>query len=296
MLLILVIIYFGYKIPKIDVKAISETLKHTEIAYSYLFFAFFLLFVNYYFEIQKWQLLVQKTEHRTLSQASKDVLLGSAAGLITPFMIGDFWGRTYSFSKTNKPKVLILNAFNSFTQTWTAMVLGFISLFLFSQTEQISYFSHFHFIILGIICLLCLLLLLHTDLKKKLSSFMPKKIKDIILIEISMPVKLSILVLTLLRNLTFILQYALLFKTLGINIDFQIIFIGINLILFAKTVGFGINVIGDLGIRSFLSVQFFENYNIPSLYILCITFIIWILNVIFPAFIGACIPLFARKP
>ncbi len=149
--------------------------------------------------------------------------------------------------------------------------------------------------VFSVFCIVCLVLLLNTKIKQKLATILPANIQKLLLVKIDMKIKLLVVLFTFCRNLVFVIQYAFLFAALSITLDFQTIFIGINLVLLAKTIGFGINVLGELSIRSILSVQFFENYGVSSIHILCITFIIWLLNVILPAFIGATIPLFSKK-
>ncbi len=295
MLLILVIIFFIYKIPKIDLESIIVTFNTGNINVKYIIIAFGLVFVNYFFEIKKWQLLVKNLEQRDYLAATKDILLGSAAGLITPFMLGDFAGRTHSFSTQNTPKALILNAFNSFSQTWVAMTMGLLALIIHQNKVPLTFLKNNFLIGFGCFCFVSLILLLHTSVKKKLGSFLPERLQKILLVDISMNVKLSVIILTICRNFTYVIQYTLLFAAMSINLDFQTIFTGISLVLFAKTLGLGLNVLGEISIRSILSVQFFENYGVSSVNILSITFVIWIFNVILPAFIGATIPLLQRK-
>jgi Lysylphosphatidylglycerol synthase TM region len=294
-LLILLLSYFFLKIRNINLTEISNTISNKTINLWYLILSFLLVFVNYGFEIFKWKILTHAIENRTFKQAAKDVLLGTAAGILTPFMIGDFAGRASCFSKENIPKALVLNAFNSFTQTWAAMVYGCISLLLYLNLKQIAPQQMTYLAIFSFVCFLSLFILLNTKIKQRMSFLLPKNWQKTVLIRIEMLVKLKVVLFTLLRNLTYFLQYLLLFKALQIQVESEVIFIGVNLILLAKTFGFGINALSDLGLRNVLSLQFFENYGVSSINILCITSFIWFINVIFPALIGAIIPLFNKK-
>jgi hypothetical protein len=295
LLLILLIGYFYFKTRNLNFDEIFGSFYQTNVIYTYLGIAFLLVFINYGLEIIKWQILVKPTESRTFGQASKDVLLGTAAGVLTPFMLGDFAGRVSSFSKNNISKVLVLNAFNSFTQTWAAMAFACVSLIFMSLTHPSASLPFIYISIFALICSLSLYLLLNSKIKQKMGAILPKTWQKTLLIQIDLNIKLKVVLFTLLRNLTYFFQYLLLFKAFQIQLNSEIIFIGVNLVLFAKTFGFGLNALSDLGLRSILSLQFFENYGVASIYILCITSFIWFINVIIPAIIGAIIPIFNKK-
>jgi len=121
----LILILLCLKIRDLDVsKASLFAILHTLSGnLGYFFAAIALLFLNYFLEIKKWKLLTASIERRTFSEATEDVLRGLRGGIFTPFMIGDFLGRSLGFGKKNRTEAMAVNLFNSVCQTYTAIFL-----------------------------------------------------------------------------------------------------------------------------------------------------------------------------
>lgn len=264
--------------------------KNLAIRYLYLFFALLLVFFNYYFEIKKWQFLVNDIETRTFLKASKDVLYGLAAGILTPFMIGDYIGRGLSFKWLHAAQLVSRNLFNSLVQSWVALLLGFLGIIYFklntntfnSLILNTLIFVIFIFIILGLIYFWKNNLILAWIRNLKFwNNFQQLSIDNL-----SQTIKIKVIIYTLVRNLVYNVQYLLVFLALNIHIDFMIFIAGINIILLFKTFGGSLNTFADLSLRSLVSVTYFEQFGYPKEIILMATVIIWFINIVFPSLLG----------
>lgn len=250
--------------------------------FKYFALAVGLVIPNYFLEIWKWKLLANQIENRNFNSAKREVLRGLRLGLVTPFMLGDYVGRSISFQKQNRYSAAALNLFNSFTQSWTSLLFGGVALFLLSHstvlkhTEVVNIFSY----LLLITSLIGLVVLLGAKptFSEKFTNFKSPNL--------DFALKLKILALSLLRTGIYNFQYVLFYKAFGILLSSTVYFIGVNILLLVKTIGGGLNIIGDLTLREIVSINFFEMYGVDQRLVLIATFTVWFFNVFLPATIS----------
>lgn len=253
----------------------------------YLVFILIFLIVNYLLEAIKWQLLTKKVAKRSISVALKEVLVGLSAGILTPFMVGDFIGRTWNFK--NKKEAVILNIYNSFIQSFTAIAFGWCSLMVWKYS-LLHYPKIFDFLgfALGIAIIVGFLFLFLNDYKflKLFRIDFLKKYLDVFDL-LSQAIKFQVLGLALLRNVFFVLQYLLVFWWLGeLKVEIMVLLVGINLLLLVKTIGGGLNILGDISTRQLFGLYFFGQFSIAPEIILSTTLFVWIFNIFVPALVG----------
>lgn len=262
---------------------------------AYFLAAIALLFLNYFFEILKWNLLSSQIEARSIRDSTIEVLRGLRVGLLTPLMIGDFLGRSIDFKKENRAEAMALNMFNSACQTYTAIVFGCLAFLIWWNvaTDVLKNLLIFPSILLMVSTFLGLFFVL----KIKFSWHFLAKVKFIkpyleaskMDMKLSNVLRIKILVLSFGRTLVYNLQFWLFYISLGVDLPKVIIFIGVNLMLLVKTVGGGLNVFGDLTLREFISVHFFGIYHENGGLILIATFVVWLVNIFLPVIIGLLI-------
>lgn len=237
---------------------------------------------NYALEIYKWQLLSAQIQERTFLQAKTEVLRGLKLGILTPFMSGDYLGRSMGFNKGQRTNAALLNFFNSITQTWTALFFGSMALILWNiELWEIN--TRVAGIILLMISTfsLALLLGLKVTIWKKYQTALDLPLK----------LKWEVIYLSLLRTLTYLLQYYFVYLAFDIQVTYMDLFIGTNLLLLAKTIGGGLNAIGDLTLRQVVSIFFFAPLGISEEKIIVATFVVWLISVFLPVFYS----IFAKK-
>lgn len=275
-----------YQISKLDLTAafLKELILKLQIPY--LLLGILLVFPNYYLEILKWKILGQQLENRNFADSTVEVLRGLKLGIITPLMIGDYVGRSLDFKKENKASAVLLNLFNSFTQTWTALFFGGTALTIWWLTggENIKNFVDLPAIIISLAAILGLGLLYGM----RLSSLAKWKILKPYITDfnLSLPIKNKIVGLSILRTVIYNLQYICFYKAFAISLGPLIYFIGVNILLLIKTVGGGLNVFGDLSLRELVSINFFGLYQIDQRLVLVATFVVWFFNVFSPIIFG----------
>lgn len=243
----------------------------------------FLVLPNYYLEITKWKILGRQLEDRNFAAAAGEVLRGLKLGVVTPLMVGDYLGRSMDFRKENRFPAVLLNLYNSFTQTWTALLFGGGALFLWYFQDKAAYLFLPAIIISGA-ALLSLGFLYGIQpgilqkwdvVKKYMAAF-----------SLPLAVKNRVIGLSVLRSIIYNLQYICFYLGFGITLPPVIFFIGINLLLLVKTVGGGLNILGDLTLRELVSLHFFRLYQVDERIVLMATFAVWLFSVFMPVLIG----------
>jgi uncharacterized membrane protein YbhN (UPF0104 family) len=275
-----------YQIIKLDL-----TLSHLreifqKINIPFLLLGILLVLPNYYLEILKWKILGQQLETRSFKESTVEVLRGLKLGIVTPLMIGDYVGRSIGFKKENKGGALMLNLFNSFTQTWTSLVFGAaaLSIWWFSEDESIRAYIFFPATAIACAAIIGLALLYGI----RFSSIPKWKIIQPYIQNFDLPlsIKNKIIGLSILRTLVYNLQYICFYKAFSIILGPTIYFVGVNILLLIKTVGGGLNILGDLTLRELVSINFFGLYGIDQRLVLIATFVVWFFNVFTPVVFG----------
>jgi hypothetical protein len=97
---------------------------------------------------------------------------------------------------------------------------------------------------------------------------------------------LKVLSVSLIRYLVFTTQFVCVFLFLGINLEMNIILLGVAWIFFVKTVIPNASLIGDLMKREVSTLMFFQFYMDDVQLVLVANVIVWLVNIVFPALAG----------
>lgn len=272
-----------HQVSKLDLSPVFLTKLADHLRPAWLLAGIFLVLPNYYLEITKWKILGRQLENRNFSTAAAEVLRGLKLGVVTPLMAGDYIGRSMDFKKENRFSAILLNLYNSFTQTWTALLFGSLALSLWYFREKAVYLF-FPAVAISMVVIIGLgflygiqpaILQKREWAKKYMAAF-----------SLPLTVKNRVIGLSVLRSLIYNLQYACFYLGFGIILDPVIFFIGINLLLLVKTVGGGLNIFGDLTLRELVSLHFFKLYQVDERLVLMATFAVWFFSVFVPVLAG----------
>ena len=251
-----------------------------------------LIIPNYFFESIRWKFLTEDIQPRNLPQAFKDILLGLMGGLFTPFMIGDYIGRSLRFPIRKRKAIVVANVFGSICQTYSALFFGTLSL-IFWKYSDIGHFPKIMNYLGGSLLLSCIfgifVLFANEKLRITFSKFSAFLFINQYLIHyenISIQTRIWVLFFTLCRSLIYILQFLAIYSAFGMELSILHLFIGVNLSLLAKTVGGGLNVFGDLSLRQLVGLYFFIPFAVSAEVIIISTLFVWLINIFFPVLLG----------
>ena len=259
-----------------------------------LFLVFLTLF-NWFFEILKWQKLVQIIQNISFKDALEQSLGGLTASLVTPNRIGDYGAKVMYYTNRFKGKILLLNLVGNISQMTITTVFGVIGLTIFINFYQvdINYYRVTRFVfILLIIAILSFFGVKHRRFKVKGHSYV-----DLIdfIKSITINVKAKTLVFSLIRYLIFSFQFYFFLSVFGVAIDYLDAMVVITSMYFLASIIPSISIF-DVVIKGSVAVFLFSFLKINELTILTIITSMWLLNFVIPSVFGGYYILNFRLP
>jgi hypothetical protein len=286
-------------------------LRWQEIKTSWKQFSFWMVVVlavvNWGIESKKWQLLVEKLQPISFSNAFKSVLAGCSITLLTPNRIGEYGGRVLFIDSANRIKAISLTIVGSISQLLVTLLAGcmsvlFLRFFLHEKFIPLSVLSQFWQDLFWSISLLLLLLTGFLYWKIVWVAEWLKKIRWLkkyfhhvqVLLEFNFRQLFILFSWSTLRYLVFITQYILLLRLMHIELSFMMCFALVAvfylLMAVAPTIGF---VELPLRITALWAILQWQTTN--ELGVGAAALSIWIINLAVPAIIGSFYILRARN-
>lgn len=264
-----------------------------------LWIAFFLMFVNWGIESRKWQWQLRPLETQGFLRAFRSVLAGCSVTMLTPNRIGEYAGRILFVKEENRIRAIPLTILGSISQLAVTMLagtigLGYLRFFsgLSGEDVQFPWFLNTGILVVSALATIFLLMLYFRvhELLMLVSRirFLKSFVKYITVADaFSRKQLLRILFLSIIRYLVFILQYALVMDVMQVGLSPVLsgwmltqFFL---LMVLAPTIGFT-----ELPVRATVGVAIFGLFSDNSLGIQASVFAIWMINLVVPALIGAC--------
>jgi hypothetical protein len=232
-----------------------------------------LFLLNYLMEAIKWQNLLASWSPISIFKSYKSVLIGQAFAFFTPARSGDYVGRILLLPPGSKLKGVAQLAWSSYAQLIITISIGSIALFF-----NLPFFPWIKwFMPLGLVA--ALLVYFHPGQFKGWLNKINK-------LQIENKLKLHLLGLSFLKYLVFVLQYTWAVKMLNIPIAPIDLWIALGVLFLLLSIIPSISLT-DLVIRGQIIVVLLEPYYNNSLMLICLSTIIWAVNFLLPAIIGA---------
>ena len=261
----------------------------------YFISAVLLLFANWGIEALKWKLSVDKVYRVSFSQAFKAVLSGVSFSVSMPNRIGEYVGRVLYLPEGHRLKTIPVTLVGSFSQLLITLIMGAAGLVILKK-DLLRHFEGFtiwyQFLLYGLLVIIAVLLLLYFKVASSVQLFNRwfKSKKYLYLVEalgsFNMQLLLSILLLSFLRYLVFLLQYVLIFYLCEVRIEATLLAWLMSVVFLAMAVIPSIALL-ELGLRGEISVKLIGIYTTNTLGITMTTISIWFINLVVPAVIGS---------
>ena len=237
---------------------------------------------NRYFEILKWQNLVQSFQPLSAGQAAAQVFGALTAGIFTPNGFGEYAGKAFFFEKSKAKKIIFLNLLCNGIQMVITVVFGVIGLVYFNAAFGV-FEAKTVLLLAG--CFVVLLSLLFSVKKITLKGysidFFIRKVT-----EIPARIHRKNALLGLGRYLVFSHQYYFLFLFFGVNLPYFALMSVITSSYFLSSSLPSFQFL-DFAVKGSVSLFFCGLLGINSWIPLLITAIMWVLNVVIPVGIGS---------
>lgn len=260
----------------------------------------FFMFVQWIIEAKKWQLLLSGTISLSLFKSLKMIFMGISFSIATPNRAGEFVGRIFHLPKEARLQGTGFTFIGNFAQLIATCLAGAIGINLIDIRLLFQEYTAFHFPVFMIQMLSPFLSVFLLFIYFKAGIFFSwvadlrymKRWKDQLIQLSILPSSLLLKVLcwSLSRYGIFLLQYWLMFEAVDLSLEFIQMSISISVLLLMLSIVPTISIV-ELGLRWQLSILLFAplTSNVTAL-TMGVT-LIWLLNMILPAGIGAVLML-----
>lgn len=245
-----------------------------------------LTFFNWFFEILKWQNLVNTIEDISFVNAAKQSLAALTASLFTPNRIGDYAAKAIYFKSSKRRRIILLNLTSNMMQMTVTTVFGVIGFcfFMYTYDPEISYYKLGRFIvILSIVSTFAIFGAKQS--KFTIKGFSVQKVIDF-LKSIKKQTHQKNVLFSVIRYLIFSFQFFVLLNLFGVDVYYFNAMIVITTMYLLASIIPSVFIF-DVIIKGSVALFVFEIVGVNDLTILSIITLMWILNFVIPSLIGS---------
>ena len=190
----------------------SFLLKKNVFSIKNIFFLLILSFLNWFFEILKWQLLVNFIKKINFKNATEQSLGALTASLFTPNRIGEYGAKAIYYTSHLRKRIMLVNLMSNLLQMSVTIILGLIGLsfYILKYDPEINYYKLARFFVFVLIAILLLSFGI-TKSRLTIKGFSIEKIKVFV---VEYPKNKLVLgfVFSMIRYLIFSFQFFVIFK------------------------------------------------------------------------------------
>ena len=259
-------------------------------AYLILSLLFFLTFLNRFLEIVKWKNLVSVLHPISMGRSAKEVLAAVTVALFTPNGIGEYAAKAMYYKKTEAAEIVFLNLICNGIQLILAVVAGLAGLFYFNYNFP-AVSNGLAFAILAGIAILILVLAFARKITIKGYSLQKLGEKTQTM---SKQIHKKNMVLAILRYLTIVHQYYLLFILFDVQLPYALLVATISATYFLGSSLPSFQFL-DFAVKGSVAVFFFGILGVNEWIVVFTATLIWFLNTVLPVIIGSYF-VFTFKP
>ncbi len=261
----------------------------------WLLFAIVLMPVNWCFETIKWRVLIREIETLSFLKSYVAVLAGVTLSIFTPNRIGEYGGRILFVKAENNWKSVVATLVGSYSQLLVILSMGMLGFGYFAG----SFFDIEPMLLQGFVFIMATLigLMIFGFYNIELAIPFFKKIPFIyklkrffkhigVLRNYNSGTLSQALGFAFLRYSVYTIQYLLLLYYFGINVSLIEGLSGVATIYFLQT-SMPVPPLLGLVVRSNIAIEIWGLFSSNELSALAATFVLWVINLIVPALVGA---------
>ncbi|MEY4278377.1 MAG: hypothetical protein RL377_381 [Bacteroidota bacterium] len=241
---------------------------------------FLLMILNFLVESFKWKIVLKSETTITLFTALKSVFVGQAFAFYTPNRIGEYVGRTMMLDTENKIIALGRMAWASYAQMIVTIIMGAVAIYINPPFLPWLKWAT------PLLLIFALIVYFH---KVTFSGIL----KSFNFLQIEIEVKKKLLALSFLRYSVYLMQYTWAAHILNIPIPYIALWVGLAVMFLSLSIVPTISIT-ELVIRGQLILLLLSPFCQNSLMLISLSTIIWAVNFLLPAIIGAFLLLGVR--
>ncbi len=238
--------------------------------------------VNWFVEFLKWHLTTQAIISKSdFSSVKNSFYAGMVTGLLTPNMIGNFIGRMYYFKRKDRVVIILLTLISNQAQFLITVLLGTAGFILIPVGVDRLSLDLYTWVSIGLIAALSLLSYFQLERILQLFSSTRKIGRRLELVFTRLKTfRSKVLILSFLRYLVFIVQFALLLVAFGAEFELMLIVRISEVYLISALIP--TLFLGKLGVRESVGVMILGSMGISEVTVVVSSLSIWFLNLILP--------------
>lgn len=255
-----------------------------------IFLCFILLFVNWSLEALRWKLMVDEYHKISFAKALKGILVGLTFGIVSPQRVGEFAGRLMVLPVEKNWLSIRASLYGSIAMNIIVVTSGTLAYLLIQENivevipQNLLYLAIIPSLILIIGIYLFFPVLERILRLSKLTSRI-KSWGNFAEYQFKKWTLFKVLVISFLRYSIFLLQYCLVIKFIGIDLELYKIICLVSIIYLIQAV-IPLPGILNLVARGEIAMAAFSLYSVNEISILIATFTLWIINLLLPSLIG----------
>ncbi len=258
-------------------------------SFSYILVCLILITLNWGLEALKWQIITKSIEPIDYLTATKSVYSGICIGNFSPGRATEFLGKILFFSDANKGKISVLHFVNGMIQLSITLLAGMLALAIkldsFSYEYEwlinvLLYSAVFLFVLFGVVAFKINYFL--KLVSKFLSRFSEQKQ---ISVKFPLGIWARLFLFSILRYMTFSLQFYLLLKAFHPNIEATTLLPGIALYFMITSLVPMISVL-EAAIRAAIALVVLSDSGLNATTLAFATVLLWMFNIVVPSIIG----------
>lgn len=269
----------------ISLKSVLQYLSLKEVLILLLFTT-----ANWFFEVLKWQNLVNSFKKISFFEASQQTFGSLTASIFTPNRIGEYGAKMLYFKKENTKRIVLLNFIHNSSQMLVTTIFGVIGFLLltFSKTETMIWMGvklNAISIILILIVFAIAILILVFFRKIEIYGFSIQKIIDKIR-KLDKSILFKTVVFSIFRYVVFSSQFLVMLLFFDVEIEIIVAFSTLFTMYFLASILPSIHLM-DVAIKGSVALLLFSKLGIEDWKILTVTSLMWIFNLVLPVVLGS---------
>ncbi len=252
-----------------------------------------LTFLNWYFEVLKWQTLSSHVRQNTLRSATKESLASFTAAIFTPSRIGEYGAKCLYYTRSAWRKVIFLNFMGNMAQLFATYFFGIAGLLFLITTLDLP-LPFFNAVLVA--CLLIFPFVIYWIMKKfriRLKGYSIQRLEDSFH-KVSENIRWKTVIFATARFLIFTHQFYFLLLIFKVDISYTLLISAVfSTYILASIIP--TMIIFDALIKGGFAVWVFGLLQVPQIIILTIVLTVWILNFALPGIVGSYFVLKYKK-
>lgn len=251
-----------------------------------------LMFLNWFFEVFKWQYLIKELEKISIWRAIKSVFCGLTWAIFTPNRIGEYGGRILLLKPENRARGAVFMGVGLFAQLVLTSIFGalgiawFVSTFL-DTPSAVEFGVWILAIIYGLAFVLLYFNVHWVDYLVNKIGFLQRiqpffdVLRNVTITQLS-----NVLLLSTIRFLIFTSQYVILMIVMLPDMALLPMVLMIFILFFVQSALPTLDIF-DFSVRSFVASNLYAYITTQDIAVMAIVSFIWFVNLILPAIIGS---------